>query len=124
MIAQSIDVVLFVDDLPVGGQLNATLNRSVASIDITNKIDGEWAEHIGGVKTWNIQCSGLYVLNESALNKLEEAFLNNKEITIKLNVNGVEYHGNALIIDYPLTAIYNSQFKYILKLLGTGALNN
>ena len=75
MIAQSIDVVLFVDDLPVGGQLNATLNRSVASIDITNKIDGEWAEHIGGVKTWNIPCSGLYVLNESALNKLEEAFL-------------------------------------------------
>ena len=42
MIQSGIDIVVKVDDKPIAGQLNATLNRSMSPIDITNKINGDW----------------------------------------------------------------------------------
>lgn len=38
---RGIDVVLSINDKKVGGQNNATLNRTMSPIKITNKINGE-----------------------------------------------------------------------------------
>lgn len=122
MIQPGIDVVLMINDKPVAGQTNARLNRMMSAIEITNKITGDWKEYLAGLRGWRIYCDGLYVVNNEGLTLLENAFMNNEEIEIKLTLNDKHYFGQALITDYPLNSNYNAQFKYNLTLLGNGEL--
>lgn len=124
MIQSGVDVVLLVNDKPVAGQLNATLNRSMSPIDITNKITGDWVENIAGLRTWRVQCNGLYAVDEESLNTLENAFMRNEEIDIKLIIRNKNYFGRCLITDFPVSSQYNAQFKYNLMLLGVGELKD
>jgi predicted secreted protein len=122
MVNQGVDVVLSIDGLPVGGQQGAVLNRSMSPINITNKIQATWEQSIAGVKTWNIKCSGIYVKNSKSLLSIEEAFLNNNEITVNITIGDSSYRGQCLITNFPVNSVYNSQFKYNIDLLGIGAL--
>lgn len=122
MIQPGIDVIIKVDNIPVAGQTNASFQRSMTPIDITNKITGDWKENIAGLKTWKIKCNGLYVINAESLDRLEEVFMRNEEVEVVVIFGNKKYTGRALITDYPLSAIYNSQFKYEITLLGSGAL--
>ena len=124
MIQSGIDIVVKVDNKPIAGQLNATLNRSMAPIDITNKINGDWKESLGGTHTWRIRCNGMYVINAEALQKMEDAFMNNEEVDVSVKFSGKNYFGHALIIDFPVSSQYNAQFKYDISLLGTGELHD
>lgn len=124
MIQRGIDVVLKIGGKPVAGQQNAVLNRSVASINITNKIDGNWRESLGGTHTWKIKCAGMYVLNATSLQELEDAFMNNEEIDVAISYNNKNYFGRCLIVDFPVSSNYNAQFKYDISLLGTGELHS
>ena len=121
-VQRSVDVVLMVNDIPVAGQQNASLTRSMTPIDITNKIFGSWKESLSGTKTWKVSCSGMYVKNAESYKALEDAFMNNKELAVKLIMDNYSYVGQALITDFPLNAVFNNQFKYTLQLLGTGEL--
>lgn len=122
MVNQGVDVILSIDGLPVGGQQGAVLNRSMSPINITNKIQATWEQSIAGVKTWNIKCSGIYVKNSNSLLSIEEAFLNNNEITVNITIGDSSYGGQCLITNFPVNSVYNSQFKYNIDLLGIGAL--
>ena len=122
VVQRSIDVVLIADGAPVAGQQGATLNRSMSPIDITNQITGSWKESLGGLMSWNISCNGMYIKDNAGLRALEQAFLENKEITVKILVGSIHYTGQALITNFPLNAVFNTQFKYTLSLLGTGEL--
>lgn len=121
-IIKSVNTVIKIDGKPLGGQQGAQLSRSMEPIDITNKINGEWAESLAGVKTWRLNCSGIYVLNNKALYLLEDAFLNNRNVEVEINLGGKTMTGQGLIIDFPLNATFNKEFKYNLSLLGVGAL--
>ena len=121
-VQRGVDVVLMVHDIPVAGQQNASLTRSMTPIDITNKIFGSWKESLSGTKTWKVSCSGMYVKNAESYKALEDAFMNNKELSVKLIMDNHSYVGQALITDFPLNAVFNNQFKYTLQLLGTGEL--
>lgn len=122
VVQRSIDVVLIADGAPVAGQQGATLNRSMSPIDITNQITGSWKENLGGLMSWNISCNGMYIKDNAGLRALEQSFLQNKEITVKILVGNIHYTGQALITNFPLNAVFNTQFKYTLSLLGTGEL--
>lgn len=122
MVNQGVDVILSIDGLPVGGQQGAVLNRSMSPINITNKIQATWEQSIAGVKTWNIKCSGIYIKNSNSLLSIEEAFLNNNEITVNITIGDSSYRGQCLITNFPVNSVYNSQFKYNIDLLGIGAL--
>ena len=124
MIQKGIDIVIKIGDKPVAGQQNATLNRSASPIDITNKIKGDWKESLGGTHTWRVICGGMYVVNDECLQQLEDAFMNNEEVTVYISFDGKNYFGQALITDYPVSSVYNAQFKYSLTLLGTGELHS
>lgn len=121
-VGQSVNVALFLDNIPLGGQMNATLNRQAEIIDITNKIDGDWAKNLTGKKNWNIQCSGLYIINDKSFDLLNEAFMNNLPIKASISIGTKRMIGEALITDFPVSAIFNKEFKYTLRLLGTGPL--
>lgn len=121
-LAKSINVTILLDSRPLGGQLNAVLERKSQVIDITNKIQGNWSENIAGIKSWSISCSGLYVLDDESFKILENSFMNSQYIEVQVSMGNYIYQGDALIVDFPLTAIYNKEFKYSLKLLGSGPL--
>ena len=121
-LGKSIDVVLSLNSIPLGGQQNASLIRQTAAIDITNKINGEWTENLAGTKSWSVQCNGLYVIDDKGFEKLEEAFMNNTKISVLISIGQKKYEGEALLIDFPLAAVFNKEFKYNLRLMGTGAL--
>lgn len=121
-LGRSVDIIIGVNGLPLGGQQGAILNRQAEIIDITNKIKTDWAENLTGTKSWNIICNGLYVIDDNSFLLLEEAFVNNQSIEITINLGERQLKGKALITDFPLTAMFNKEFKYNLKLLGTGPL--
>ena len=121
-VQRGVGVVLYVNGVAVAGQENAVLQRNMSPITITNKINGDWQESISGTKQWSINCGGTYVKNAKGLSQLEEAFMNSQEIEVKVILDDCSYVGSALIIDFPLSAIFNSQFKYSLRLLGSGEL--
>lgn len=122
-LARSIDVVVSINGAQLGGQQGATLNRSAQIINITNKINADWQENLAGTKNWSITCSGLYVIDDNAFSLLENAFMNNKNVEVSINLGSRILVGKALVVDFPLSAVFNKEFKYSIKLLGTGALS-
>lgn len=121
-VARSIDTVIRLNGVALGGQQGANLIRQTEAIDITNRINGEWAESLAGKKSWNIVCSGLYIINDRAFGLLEDAFMNNKTVEVLISFGSTKLKGNAIITDFPLSSVFNKEFKYNIKLLGTGAL--
>lgn len=120
---KAIDIIIYLNDKPLGGQKNATLNCRTAMIDITNKITGEWVRSIPGKKSWSITCSGLSIKDNEAFNELQEAYLNGATLTIKLlEEESLFYNGKVLISSFPLGMNYNNSVTYSLVLNGTGEL--
>ena len=119
---RSVDVVIYLNNYPLGGQQGANLVRQAQVIDITNKINAEWQESLSGIKSWSIVCTGLYIVNDKSFALLEDAFMNNKPVEVSINVGSQQLRGKALITEFPLSAVFNKEFKYNLRLLGTGAL--
>ena len=121
-VGRSIDTVISLNGVALGGQQGANLIRQAEAIDITNRINGEWSESLVGKKSWNIVCSGLYITNDKAFSLLENAFMNNEIVEVLIAFGKTRLKGNALITDFPLNSVFNKEFKYNIKLLGTGAL--
>ena len=119
---RSVDVVIYLNNYPLGGQQGANLVRQAQVIDITNKINAEWSESLSGIKSWSIVCTGLYIVNDNSFALLEDAFMNNKPVEVSINIGSQQLRGKALITEFPLSAVFNKEFKYNLRLLGTGAL--
>ena len=122
MAQQGFDVALKIGDEIVAGQLNVGLQRGQSPIDITNKITGVWRESLAGLKTWSLECSGVYVKDSQSLSLLEEAFMNNAIIEVIISRNDKQYKGKCLITNFPLKAEYNNYYKYSVSLLGDGEL--
>ena len=121
-VQSSVNIAVLVDNKLVGGHLGASLSRSASAIDITNKINGEWQNNLSGVKTWQITCNGLYIKDATGFSALEDAFMNNNSIKVQMTIGDTKWIGNAIVVDFPLSAVYNQQFKYSVKLLGDGEL--
>lgn len=121
-IQRGIDTILKINDIAVAGQLNAVLKRSMSPINITNQIKREWEESLAGIKTWSVSCGGAYVNGADSFSLLESAFMNDIEIDVIFSLGEKIYKGKGLITNFPLNANYNSQLKYVIDILGTGAL--
>lgn len=108
----------------LGGQRNATLNRSAELIDVTDKLGDGWKENLSSFKEWSIDCDGLYVASDAAFLELEEAYEAGDAVDIEL-AQGVTivYKGKAFITDFPLEAPYDDALTYSISLAGTAALN-
>lgn len=122
-VQKGINVVLKIGENILAGQLGAKLYQTMSPIDITNKINGEWKEYLGGIKSWKIDCNGLYVKNSDTYATLQEAFRTNASIDVEVVLDEHRYVGKALLTEFPLTANYNDTYKYNVRLLGDGELN-
>lgn len=107
----------------VGGQRGATLNRSSETIDVSNKVSGDWKKSISGLKEWSVDADGLLALTDAGFEALETAFNNSVEVLIQI-AKGTDlvYSGNAIITDFPIEAPYDDVATYSVSFTGTGAL--
>lgn len=121
---RGIDAIVYIDDKPVGGQKNCILNRMMTPINITNKITGEWSDSIAGLKSWNLTCQGMFIKDEESFDQLEQAFYNGEKVKVKMSDNSRSYEGEALIVNFPITATYNDTFAYSVTFTGAGELKN
>lgn len=120
---KGLDVILSIGANQLGGQRNATLNRSSELIEVTNKTSANgWKENLPGYKEWSLDCDGLYVVSDAAHAALAAAFNAGTAITVQLSGGGVTHTGSAYITDYPLEAPYDDALTYSISLTGTGAL--
>jgi len=47
------------------------------------------------------------VVNEESLRQLEDAFMNNTDVDVKITITDKNYFGRVLITDFPLSSNYN-----------------
>ena len=118
------DALVYINNIEIAGQTNASVSQNTNVIDITNKITGEWENSIAGVRSWEVRCSGLTIKGAAAFEQLQNAFKNGDKVTIKLSDNNINYNGQAIIISFPLVANYNDTYTYNVVFRGVGALNN
>ena len=120
---KGIDVLVKVGANAIGGQRGATLNRSGEAIDATTKDSAGWKENLAGLKEWSVDCDGLLVVDDTAYDALETAFMASEAVTIEIAMpSGKKYSGSALVTDFPIEAPYDDSVTYSVSFIGTGAL--
>ncbi|MEY8748945.1 phage major tail protein, TP901-1 family [Alkalicoccobacillus gibsonii] len=110
------------DSEVVGGQSGATLSRSTNVIEVTSKDANGWAESLAGVKSWSVECEGFLVVDDKALDSLEEAWENGEAVELELQYNKKKYSGMAIISDFPNEFPQDDAVTFSLSFTGTGAL--
>jgi len=119
---RGLDVILSLNDKKLGGQHHVTLHRTMAPINITNKINGEWSQSLAGIKSWTLTCPGFIIKDEDSFLEIENCFSNGTSVNVLLADEDVAYTGTALITSFPISAPYNENFAYSVTLLGTSEL--
>jgi len=120
---KGIDILVKVNDIVIGGQQGATLNRSKEGIEITSKDSNGWKDQVGGIKEWGIDADGLFVIDDAGYKALEDSFMNDAKVEVSLATpTGAKYEGEAIVTDFPLEAGFEDMATYSLTLEGCGEL--
>lgn len=108
----------------LAGQRGATLNRSGDTIDVSNKVTGDWKEFIAGAKEWSVDCDGIVMKDDTSFTDLEAKFNAGDVIDVQFSNDGKDwgYEGKAIIVDFPIDTPYDDAVTYTVSLQGTGAL--
>ena len=122
-----VDVLVSVDILGVptviGGQSGATLNRDTNIIEVTSKDAQGWAESVGGVKSWGVECEGFLVEDDKSLEAIEKIWLENGTVDVSLALpSGKKYAGKAIIESFPVEMPQDDAVSMSISFTGTGAL--
>jgi predicted secreted protein len=120
--SRSMNVILSIDGLILGGQKNCNLTRNMNRIDITNKIDNSWSNSVAGTKDWSIECAGIYITDDEAFTSLEYAYAEGQPIEVKLISGKDEYTGRGLITSFPVSTSYRNNRTYSLTIFGISPL--
>lgn len=108
----------------VAGQRDATLNLNTAEFDATTKDSANWHEGLTGIRDWDISFNNLFGESDTGLAELENAFLNNEQVQIKLTTAANNtYDGTATLTNYAIGMPYNDVVTANGTLKGSGPLN-
>ena len=123
---RGLDVVIKVGDQPIGGQKNASIEMSTSSIDVSNKVTGEWVQKIPGFKEWSMSCDGLYVTDDAGYTALMNAFKRSTPVEVIFADTGksILQKGNAIVSSMSLDAPYDDALTYAVSFEGVGALTD
>lgn len=106
----------------IGGQSDATLNRTLNLIETTDKTSGGWVTKVGGTKEWSVEMDSFMVVGDAGYTALNTAFDDRSEVDVNVEIAGVTYSGKALISDFPIEAPDDDAVTFSVTLEGTGAL--
>ena len=104
-------------------QRGGTLNRTAETMDTSSKDDFGWSNMEQGVKSWSIDCDGLYVEGNKAFDLLNQVWLDGSCVRVRVRFpSGVVYVGQAILTDFPYEFGYQDSVTYSLTFEGKGAL--
>lgn len=107
----------------VAAQRGGTLNRSADTLDASSKEDYGWANNEAGIKSWSLDCDGLFVENNNGFDALNVAWVNGDCVRVRVRFpSGLTFVGNAIITDFPIEFPYDDAVTYSLTFEGKGAL--
>lgn len=107
----------------VGGQRSSDLNRSGETIDTSSKSSGSWGGGMVGTLTWTIDLDAICVLNDVGARILECAFVNRKQVNVRLErPDGTYYEGWGAITDFSLATPHDDVASLTGTITGDGEL--
>lgn len=84
----------------VGGQRNATLNRSMDEEDRTTKDSSGWHEGEPSIRHWSIDFDALLLESDAGYAELEDAYNNKEKVHVRVRTPaGNTYTGYAILTD-------------------------
>lgn len=123
---RGLDVLIKIGSQAIGGQKSASIEMSTDSIDVSNKVTGEWVQKIPGFKQWSMTCDGLYISDDEGYAALMTAFKNSTPVqVIFADENAtISQSGNAIVSSMSLDAPYDDALTYAVSFEGVGALTD
>ena len=106
----------------VGGQKDATFDRGVGTMDITNKNSLGNEEHLIGNKNWGFSFDALLIEDDEGWLAIEAAYDANEQLPYKFVTPGFDYKGSATIESLSIAAPDAEASVVSLTLKGTGPL--
>ncbi len=103
-----------------------TFTGNQGTIDLTNRDSAWWAEHIPGIRDWEISGEGLYIYNDLAKKKLLNHYTARSPATLTciltLADGSTTYSGECTVTTFSLPAPPHDKAGFSFSLKGTGAL--
>lgn len=124
-IIRGLDMLIKVDGEVLGGQRSCDIEMSTDTIDVTSKSNYGWSDAITGVKSWTVSTDGVLFIDDDAMRRTEQAFLNSEEIEVEFYNNRSKelvYYGNCIPTSISISASYDDITTYSVSLQGNGAL--
>lgn len=116
------DALIKINGIPVAAQINADVQRTASTADVTNRIKMEWTNVLPQLNSWRLTCSGAYVTSDEGLSLLEQAYLSRQLVDITLSSAAIDFSGKGAIINFPVGALFNSEMSYNITIQGAGPL--
>lgn len=107
----------------VGGQKDATFDRGVGTMDITNKGSEGDEEHLIGNRNWSFSFDALLIEDDEGWLAIEAAFDAGDQLPYKFVTPGFDYKGSATVESLSIAAPDAEASVVSLTLKGTGALS-
>ena len=108
----------------VGGQRNTPLTRKANTLDASHKTSGGWASKVPGLKEWSISYSGLSIMTDDGLQIVDYAFVNDKQVNVKISYKNGSYRtGWAYITEYDDDNAHDAISTVKVTLEGVGAIS-
>jgi predicted secreted protein len=107
----------------MGSEQGMTLSKSSSMIDIADKGDAGWPDGIMGARDWSISANGVYVDSDAAYLALDNSYLNQTTIMIKIKtMSGYQYTGTSICTSLSEDSKMNDVVKFSCTLKGASAL--
>lgn len=127
-VVRGVDVIIEVEDssgqtVPIGYQRGGSLSRQADTLDLTSKDNFGWSDSDYGVRSWSIDCDGVFVENNEGLDLLTQAFNDRACVRVQIKYpSGTTMGGTAIITSFPIDVPYDDVATYSLSLQGRGEL--
>ena len=119
---QSNDVRVSIGEKLIGGQQSCTLTKESSTMETTTKDSGFWADsEVNGI-SWSVECEGLIVVDDEAVETLNEAWKNGTKVTIKYGSAEKYETGQAIIESIEQNDEAKEKSTYSVSFVGCGEL--
>ena len=107
----------------VGGQKDATFDRGLGTMDVTDKDSGGDEEHLVGNRTWGMSFDAFLIEDNAGFLEVEAAYDAGEQRQFQVITPGFEYMGMASIEALSMTGPLADAGVVAFTLKGTGALS-
>jgi TP901-1 family phage major tail protein len=106
----------------VGGQKDATFDRGLGAIDVTDKDSLGWEENLPGNRNWGISFDAFIIEDDAGFLEIEDSFDNQLQKQFQIITPGHVYMGKATVESLSMSGPLGDAGVASFTLKGTGSL--